>query len=143
MSAIGKDFNGQQVPFKNRDELGVVNGDITPIFEVQGDALTALQSLEAKTPALVGGEIPVNDDALYSMIDTLNELVSRLGILLSARAVDGTLRVSGTVGIGTITTLTTLTTLANQAALGGYQTTASIQNQMNMTAQLANTANIG
>lgn len=64
MSAIGKDFNGQQVPFKNRDELGVVNGDITPIFEVQGDALTALQSLDAKTPALSSGNVPVTLSAL-------------------------------------------------------------------------------
>ena len=86
--------------------------------------------------------LETQDDALYDLVDTLNDLVSRLGILLSARAVDGTLRVSGTVTTS-IATVTTLTTLANQAAMGGYQTTASIQNQMNTVAQLANTANVG
>jgi len=95
-----------------------------------------LEEINVKTPALSNGNVPVEDEAIYSMIDTLNELVSRLGILLSARALDGTLRVS----VGTVTTNTTVT---NQAAMGGYQTTASIQNQMNTIAQLANTANVG
>lgn len=99
-----------------------------------------LEEINVKTPALSNGNVPVEDEAIYSMIDTLNELVSRLGILLSARALDGTLRVSGTVSVGTVTTNTTVT---NQAAMGGYQTTAAIQNQMNTIAQLANTANVG
>lgn len=93
-----------------------------------------LEEINVKTPALSNGSVPVEDEAIYSMIDTLNELVSRLGILLSARALDGTLRISGTVSVGTVT---------NQAAMGGYQTTAAIQNTMNTIAQLANTANVG
>lgn len=118
MSAIGKDFNGQQVNFKTVDDAG----EKVPVFEVQGEALTALQSINA------------SDDAIYSMIDTLNELVSRLGVLLSARAADGTLRISGTVAA---------TTLSNLAAVGGYNSNATVQQQTNQLVQLANTANVG
>jgi hypothetical protein len=108
--------------------------------------------VEFATREVAGVHTPImKDEDLFELIQTLNDLVSRLGVLLSARAVDGTLRTSGTLAVSggtlatvtTVATVTNVATVANQTAIGGLQASAAIQNQMNTTAQLANTVNIG
>lgn len=99
-----------------------------------------LDEINVKIPNLLNGKTPVSDEALYAMVETFNELVSRLNVLLSAKHLDGSLRttVLNAPNIGTvtaITTLATLTALTNQVQLGGYLASGLVMAQTNLASQ--------
>ena len=106
----------------------------------------SLASVDDKLPpkgrAGEGAATPVtlsNEDA-----DILNDILQQLGVLNTARNVDGSLRVTllgGTVAtvttVGTVTTVTTVTTVAtltNQTNIGGFVATPQIPALMNLVA---------
>lgn len=76
----------------------------------------------------------------------IQELVARLDFLPSVRGIAADLRVtllSGVVTtVSTVTTVTTVSTLANQTNMGGFSTSAFIQNNQNQTAIMSNINNI-
>jgi hypothetical protein len=75
---------------------------------------------------------------------TLGNILQALAPLMSARGVDGSLRIQSQGGtittittVGTVTTVTTVTTVgnvANQTAIGGLQATPQIPALMNLAA---------
>jgi hypothetical protein len=90
-----------------------------------------------------GNPIPVADQ---DVIEKLCDILARLGILETARNVDGSLRVTslgGSVNIsaGTVTTVTTVGTVSNFTQEGGYQASANVQGFMNNTAAISNINN--
>lgn len=82
----------------------------------------------------------------------IQELVARLDFLPSVRGIAADLRVtllSGVVTtvstvttVTTVSTVTSVTTLANQTNMGGFSTSAFIQNNQNQTAIMSNINNI-
>ena len=76
----------------------------------------------------------------------IQELVARLDFLPSVRGIAADLRVtllSGVVTtVSTVSTVTSVTTLANQTNMGGFSTSAFIQNNQNQTAIMSNINNI-
>lgn len=102
-----------------------------------------LDSVDSKLPvpgrSAEDAAVPVtfsNEDA-----DILNDILQRLGVLSTARNVDGSLRVTllgGTVAtvttVGTVTNVTAVATLTNQTNIGGYTAAPQIPSLMNLVA---------
>jgi len=122
---------------------------------------TTLASINGKLPDLSAGRIPVElpsipvpteDDALYSLVETLRDLSSILSIFGAMRGADGALRVNALTGstvavsslptLAAVTTVSAVTTVGNQTSLGGYQASGLVFAQMNLCAQQANIANM-
>ena len=97
-----------------------------------------LQALLDRTPAALGQQ-PASQSAPVSLsqedAEQLAQLIDRLGVLQTARNVDGSLRVTLLGGtVTTIATVSAVTTLGNQTSVGGYTATPHIPALMNMTA---------
>jgi|LakMenEpi03Aug12_release.lakeMendotaPanAssembly.Ray.scaffolds.fasta_scaffold21319_11 hypothetical protein len=146
-----KDANDALVPLATHLIGGEHHGAYLPSdpgtgapFKAADDA--TLAALSAKLPALgqkdregsVSFTLSSEDEAL------LGNILQALAPLMSARGVDGSLRIQSQGGtittittVGTVTTVTTVTTVgnvANQTAIGGLQATPQIPALMNLAA---------
>ncbi len=80
-----------------------------------------------------------------SVVQSIQDYVSRLGFLAETRWVLNDIRVTptGTVTIaGSLTTVTTCSTLANQTSIWGYSAAPVVPSQMNIEATLTNIDNL-
>jgi len=80
-----------------------------------------------------------------SVVQSIQDYVSRLGFLAETRWVLNDIRVTptGTVTVaGSLTTVTTVTTLANQTNIWWYSASPVVPSQMNIEATLANIDNL-
>lgn len=83
-----------------------------------------------------------------SVVQSIQDYVSRLGFLAETRWVLNDIRVTptGTVTVGwtltTVTTVTTCATLTNQTQIGGYFTNSVVPSAMNVEAILGNIDNL-
>ena len=117
-----------------------------------GDVASNVLTLDYDTSVMSSGDILMiqYDDKsrdIDAQVDTdvLNEIRSAVMAVAMARAADSTLRVSGSMNVGTIstiTTLNTLTTLANMASVGGYSANQQIPATQNMAAVQSNVNNV-
>lgn len=86
-----------------------------------------------------------------SVVQSIQDYVSRLGFLAEVRWVLNDIRVTptGTVTVAgslttvtTVSTVTSVTTLANQTNIWGYSAAPVVPSQMNIEATLANIDNL-
>ena len=132
--------------------IGHVDGIESLLTTIDADTSTIAGAVSGNQMQVFDSQGLAEQQELAIIAEAIQELVSRLDFLPSVRGIAADLRVtllSGVVTtvstvttVTTVSTVTSVTTLANQTNMGGFSTSALIQNNQNNIAIISNINNV-